>query len=417
MNIIVVGAGVVGVTTAHALAKDGHSVQVIERREGVGLETSFANGGQVSANHAEPWASPKVLPQVLAWLGRHDAPLLYRLRLDPALWSWSLSFLANCTSKREKLNMARILRVALYSRETLKALRASEDLSYEDLHNGILNVYGNEADFAQGREAALVMADLGFERRVLTTEECLDVEPSLQHATRPITGASLSPDDESGNAYLFTEQLAERAKALGVTFTFNTSLSHLIAEKRRVIGVATDQGHFSADAVVLAAGSYSPAFLRPLGLKLPIYPAKGYSVSIPITDPDCAPSVSITDQAQKLVFSRLGDVLRVAGTAEFAGYNTDIDPERAQLTLDGALGLFPKAGDGAKATYWTGLRPATPDGVPILGETAFDNLYLNSGHGTLGWTMAAGSARIVADVIAGRTPGVDLDGLGLSRFF
>ena len=418
MKAIVLGAGVIGVTTAYELARDGHDVTVIEQREDVALETSYANGGQIAANHAEPWAAPGTIAKAIKWLGRYDAPLLYRLRLDPALWAWTLEFLANCSEPKFWENVARILRVALYSRERYKALRDEVDLDYGLRQLGIISIYRDGRGFDLALDRARTMTELGCERRALDRKGCIDLEPALAHSTQLLSGGTWSPHDESGDCLAFTQQLAEKAKALGVTFQFNTRVLGLISEGYKITTAKTDRSDVHGDVFVLALGCHSQAIAKPLGLKLHIYPTKGYSVTLPITNPDGfeAPRVSLTDDQHKLVFSRLGDQLRIAGTAEFSGYNTDLNQRRADLTLDTALKLFPRAGVREQATFWAGLRPSTPDGVPLLGRGKHENLLLNTGHGTLGWTMAAGSARIVADLARGRAPAIDMNGLGWERF-
>jgi len=418
MKAIVLGAGVIGVTTAFELARDGHDVTVIEQRQDVGLETSFANGGQVAANHAEPWAAPGVIAKAIKWLGHHDAPLLYRLRLDPALWAWTVEFLSHCREPQFWDNVARILRVALYSRDRFKTLREEVELDYGLRQLGIISIFRDGPEFDQALDRARMMTELGCERRALDRKGCIDLEPALAHATQLLCGGTWSPHDESGDCLAFTQQLADKAKSLGVRFKFNTRVLGLATEGYKITTVKTDHGDVDGDVFVLALGCQSQSLAKTLGLKLHIYPAKGYSVTLPITDPDgdAAPVVSLTDDRYKLVFSRLGDTLRVAGTAEFAGYDTHLDQRRANLTLDTALKLFPDAGQRDQATFWTGLRPATPDGVPLLGRGKHENLLLNTGHGTLGWTMAAGSARIIADLAQGHAPDIDMDGLGWERF-
>ena len=418
MKIAVLGAGVVGTTTAYFLAEDGHDVTVIDRKPGPGLETSFANGAQISACHAKPWAGPHTPLQAAKWMFEPDAPLLFRpWRWDPALWSWGLKFLANCTSKRVPVNMDRTLRIALYSRSVLKALRQRTNLQYDQQLAGILHIYRTPESFAEGRASAAVLAGLGLAQDVLTPEEVVRREPALAHAARTdLAGGLMSPDDESGDAYLFTQEVARLAAARGARFRYGVAVKRLEAEGRVVTRIITDQGDETPDAVVLSLGSYSPIIARPLGLKVPVYPAKGYSITAEITRPEAAPTISITDESRYMVFSRLGNKLRVAGTAELAGWNLDLDPVRIAPLKRNAVSLFPAAASYANLNAWTGLRPTTPDSVPILGATAYDNLLLNTGHGTLGWTMACGSGRVIADLVAGRKPEIDLDGLGLERF-
>ena len=418
MKVLVLGAGVVGTATAYFLAEDGHQVTVIDRRPGPGLETSFANGGQISACHAKPWAAPHVPLQSLRWMFKPDAPLLFKpWRFDPPLWRWGLMFLRNCTTQRMRTNMDRTLRVALYSRAVLKALRQKTNIQYDQVTQGILHIYRTASEFAEGQATAKQLQDLGLAQDVLTEEECVRIEPALAHAAKhDLVGGLFSPDDESGDAQRFTVELAKLASARGVIFRNNVTIHRIEAERGHIARVITDAGEEVADAYVLALGSYSAQLGRDIGLDLPIYPAKGYSISIDIENPDAAPTVSVTDETNFMVFSRLGNRMRVAGTAELAGWNTDLNPARVEPLVRNAKSLFPQAASYTTLNAWTGLRPTTPDSVPIIGATRYDNLFLNTGHGTLGWTMACGSARIVTDLISGRTPEIDLAGLGLERF-
>ncbi len=418
MKIVVLGAGVVGTTTAYFLAEAGHDVTVLDRRPGPGLETSFANGAQISACHAKPWAGPHTPLQAAKWMFEPDAPLLFRpWRWDPALWSWGLKFLRNCTTDRARINMDRTLRVALYSRDVLKALRQRTNLQYNQVTSGILHIYRSKEAFAEGRETATDLAALGLPQDVLTPEDCVKLEPALAHAARTdLVGGLLSPDDESGDAHTFTVEVAKLAAARGVKFRYGVTVKALEANRTSITRIITDQGDETPDAVVLSLGSYSPAIARSVGLKLPVYPAKGYSISVEITNPDAAPTISITDESKFMVFSRLGNRMRVAGTAELAGWDMDLNQVRIAPLKRNAMSLFPTAAAYGNLNAWTGLRPTTPDSVPILGTTRYDNLLLNTGHGTLGWTMACGSARVITDLIAGRAPEIDLEGLGLERF-
>ena len=418
MKVTVLGAGVVGATTAYFLAEAGHDVTVIDRRPGAGLETSFANGAQISACHAKPWAGPHTPLQAAKWMFEPDAPLLFRpWRWDPALWRWGLTFLRNCTHDRARVNMNRTLRVALYSRDVLKALRQRTNLHYDHVPGGILHIYRSRQAFDEGRATAAALAALGLPQDVLTPEACVRVEPALAHAARTdLVGGLMSPGDESGDAHEFTVEIAKRAAAFGAKFRYGVTVKKLEAERGRVTRVITDLGDETPDAVVLSLGSYSPIIARSLGLRLPVYPAKGYSISLEITNPEVAPTISITDESKFMVFSRLGNRLRVAGTAELSGWNLDLDPVRIAPLRRNALSLFPHAAAYRDLNAWTGLRPTTPDSVPILGPTVYENLLLNTGHGTLGWTMACGSARVITDLIAGRAPEIDMEGLGLERF-
>lgn len=417
MKVIVLGAGVVGVATAYYLARAGHEVVVVDRRDGVGLETSFANGGQISANHTTPWATPGTPRKALRWLGRTDAPLLFHLRFDPALFAWLARFLANCTNERMRANIRRAMRLALYSRRELIALREREGLEYDQVTRGILHVFRSQKDLDEALPQVELMNRMGCVRHVIDVDECLGIEPALSPVRDGLVGGIYSPDDESGDAYKFTSALARLSEGLGATFRLGTAVGAIVAEGGRIAGVQTGAGRITADACVVAAGSYSPLLLKPVGVRLPVYPAKGYSVTIPIEgDGSGAPTVSLIDDEVKMVYSRLGNRLRAAGTAEFAGYDDGVDEPRARFLLAKAMSLFPHCGDPAKAEFWAGLRPATPDGSPVIGRTRYPNLFLNTGHGTLGWTMACGSGRIVADIVSGVEPEMAVDDLAIDRF-
>ena len=417
MKVVVLGAGVTGTATAWYLAEAGHQVTVVERQSAAGLETSFANGGQISACHAEPWASPAVLPKLLKWIGREDAPLVFRLwRWDPALWAWGIRFLSNCTSAKVAVNTERTLRVALYSRTRLQELRSRLGLDYDHLTKGILHIYTDPKDFARAQKAAELMARNGLERLVQTPAQCLTVEPALARMQDRLQGGIYTPSDETGDAHKFTQELAQACTDKGVEFLWDTRIDSIRTAGNRIADIATDRGRVAADSYVLATASYAPLMAGGIGLRLPIIPAKGYSVTIPITVPDKAPTVSITDDNRKMVFSRLGNRLRVAGTAEMAGWSLDMTEIRWKVQLARARALFPDCGDFDTAEPWAGLRAVTPDSVPILGRTPYANLWLNTGHGTLGWTMACGAGRIVADLISGAPPDISLEGLGLDRF-
>lgn len=419
MRTLVLGAGVVGVTTAYWLAKAGHAVVVLDRQLGPGLETSFANGGQISASHADPWAGPATPLKALKWLGREDAPLIIRPRLDFAMFGWCLRFLANCTAARNRVNTERILRVAVYGRKCLAQIRADTGIRYDEAERGILHVYSDAKEFEAAVPKAALMTRYGCIREVLDVEGCVAREPALMDSRAKLVGGTYSPDDESGDAYKFTARLADICRGMGVKFRYATQVRRLIAHRDHLIGVVTDGGTLNADdydLFVLAMGSYSPLVLRPLGVRLPVYPAKGYSVTIPTDGSDGVPHVAIIDDERKIVYSRLGDRLRVAGTAELAGYDTTLSGARAHSILTAAMDLFPRCGDPSRAEFWAGLRPTTPDSVPVIGRTRFDNLLINTGHGTLGWTMCAGAGRLIAALASGKQPDVDLEGLGIDRF-
>jgi D-amino-acid dehydrogenase len=412
LNVLILGAGVVGVSSAWYLAKSGHQVTVVDRQPGAGLETSFANGGQISVSHAEPWSNPHAPLRALAMMGREDAPLLFRLRWDCALFDWSLRFLRECTPRRTRDNMRDIIALALYSRDQLKALRAETALRYDHLERGILHVYTDEREFAGSIEAAKLMCDFGCERKTISADECVAIEPALQAARPLLVGGDYTAADESGDAQAFTRKLADLCAARGVNFRYGTSVERLIADGGRIGGAvlksAGGSESVSADAYVVALGSYTPLLLRPLGIRLPVYPAKGYSATVPLTPESVAPTVAMTDDGHKLVFSRLGQRLRIAGTAEFNGYNTELNDVRCAALWQRTRQLFPELHPAGEPEFWCGLRPSTPSNVPYIGRSALSNLYLNTGHGTLGWTMACGSGAALAEIIAGRTPPIRL---------
>ncbi|MFN3883520.1 MAG: D-amino acid dehydrogenase [Rhodocyclaceae bacterium] len=409
MRIVVLGAGLIGTASAWFLAEDGHEVVVVDRQPGPAQETSFANGGQISVSHAEPWANPATPLKILHWLGREDSPLLWRLRLDAAQWAWGLSFLRECTSTRTRANIRAILALALDSRARVKALRRELGLEYDCLERGILHYYTDEQEFAHAILQADFMRAYGCERLVKSATECLAIEPALKDSTLPIVGGTYTPEDESGDARRFTQALADRCAARGVVFRHDEVIDGIETTAGRFAAVRLATGErIGAGACVVALGSYTPLLLRPLGIRLPIYPAKGYSITIPLSENAPAPMVSLIDDGAKIVFSRLGQRLRVAGTAEFTGYDTSINPARLAPLIRRVRQIFPHLEFHDDAIEpWAGLRPATPGNVPLIGPTVIGGLYVNSGHGTLGWTMAVGSGRLLADLVAKRVPAVD----------
>lgn len=406
MKILILGAGVIGVSSAWYLARAGHEVTVLDRQPSAGQETSFANGGQISVSHAEPWANPHAPLRALSWMGREDAPLLFRLRWDPALFDWSLRFLRECTPFRTRDNMRKIVALALYSRRQLQALRAETGIEYHHLERGILHIYTDRQEFASALQAAEVLREFGCDRQTVSADECIDIEPALA-ASRPLlVGGDYTAADESGDALRFTQELARLCAARGVVFRYGCSIARLEKSGEAVSGVVLNNGdgeeRLTAAAYVAALGSYTPLLLRPLGIHLPVVPAKGYSATLPLSETSVAPTVSLTDDGHKLVFSRLGQRLRVAGTAEFNGYDTSLNAIRCAALMQRVDQLFPDLRLSGPPEFWSGLRPATPSNVPLVGRSALRNLYLNTGHGTLGWTMACGSGSALADIVNGK---------------
>lgn len=417
MHILVLGAGVVGTTTAWFLKQAGHDVTVIERQSRAALETSYANGGQVSVSHAEPWANPSAPLKVLKWLNQPEAPLLFRLRMDPAQWLWGISFLRECTPARTRYNIRQMVNIGTYSRAKLQALRQEVGLNYDQLEKGILHFYTDQKEFDGALEPTRIMCELGCQREIISTEKAIELEPALAPAQHRIVGATYTAEDESGDACKFTQELAAKAEAAGVTFLYNTEVVGIEKNASEITGVHTinDGAHTTlrADSYVLSLGSYSPIVAKPLGIGLRIYPAKGYSITVPVKDESAAFNVSLTDDQYKLVYSRLGDRLRVAGTAELTGYSRDLSIKRCQAIVRRTAELMPEGGHWDQASFWTGLRPTTPSNVPYVGRTRYHNLFLNTGHGTLGWTHSCGSAAGLADIISGRKPEVDFAFTGL----
>jgi D-amino-acid dehydrogenase len=417
MRVIVMGAGVIGVATAWYLSWAGHEVTVLERNAGPGRETSFGNGGQISVSHAEPWANPSAPFKLLKWLGREDAPLLFRLRADPAQWRWGWQFLLNCFRERSTLNMIQLLNLGTYSRQALQQLRHDLRIEYDHLAKGILHFYTSQKEFDLAIEPARVMRELGCERKVIDPDEVVRIEPAMAQAKARLVGATYTSADESGDVHKFTTALAEKCVAAGARFRYGVRIQRLHAEggAMSAVELASETGAYEllqADAYVLATGSFSAQLAKDVGLTLDIYPAKGYSATLPILDAERAPSVSLTDDEYKLVFSRLDNRLRVAGTAELNGYNLALNKVRCKMLVRRALEVFPGISKPEMATFWAGLRPATPGNVPYIGATPVKGLFLNTGHGTLGWTHGCGSGRAVADLISGRSPEVDFNFLG-----
>ena len=416
MRILVLGAGVVGTTSAYYLARAGHDVTVVDRQPNAGLETSFANAGQVSPGYSAPWAGPGVPLKALKWLMMRHRPFVIWPRADARLGWWLAQMLANCTDEAYRINKGRMVRLAEYSRDALRDLRAETGIAYDGRQGGTLQVFRSQAqmDHIAGDLAVLDVHGVGYE--VLDLAGCVAAEPALAQARVTLAGGLRLPGDETGDAHLFTQRLASLAQSLGVRFRYGTTVRRLLTDGGRVTGVQSDTGPIVADLTVVALGSYSAALVRPLGLHLPVYPVKGYSLTISVTDAAAAPVSTVMDETYKVAITRLGERIRVGGTAELAGYSVTLRPPR-RAALERSVGdLFPGGGDVRGASFWTGLRPMTPDGTPIVGPTSVPGLYTNTGHGTLGWTMACGSARLLADLIDGQPTEIEVQDLGLSRY-
>lgn len=409
MKVVVLGSGIIGISTAWWLRQAGHEVTVVDRRPGPAQETSRANGGQISVSYAEPWANPQAPLKILRWMLNSQAPLRFMPRLSLHQWQWCLYFLRECLPSRLEPNIRALVSMAEYSRRTLKQLRTDLAIDYQQQERGIITFYRDEAEFEASQLMSNLMRDLGVDRRIMSTPELIKLEPVLAHAAAHIVGGDYSADDESGDAYVFSQALAKRAAEQGVEFLFQHQVNRLIAENGAIRGVEliNPEGRYSrqqADAYVVAMGSFSPSVLKPLGLPCWVYPAKGYSLDFTILDSQAAPQVSLTDKHHKVVYSRLGNRLRMAGMAELASYSRSLNDTRITFMQQLAAEMFPNALDFANVQYWSGLRPATPSNVPLIGRTRIRNLYLNTGHGTLGWTMGVGSGRALADLLSGRQP-------------
>lgn len=412
MKVIVMGAGVIGVTSAWYLAKEGHEVTVIDRQPAAGLETSFANGAQISVSQSEPWAAPGAPFKVLKWLLKDDAPLLFRPKLEWHQMSWGIRFLIECLPWRFRHNIREMVNLGLYSRDALQELRAETGIQYDQLSKGILQFYTNNDDFLAAQEASKLLLQYGIEREVKSAEEAIAIEPALNHIRHRLAGATFAPTDESGDAHSFTQNLAALCQQRGVKFKYGAMVEAIETDGGKVSGVRLrhSTGHTetdTADVYVCAMGSYSYLMLKPIGITIPVYPAKGYSATLSTEGFQGAPTVSLTDEAMKIVFSRLGNRMRIAGTAELDGYSTNLSMIRTEALVKRARELFPNAADYDNPVYWTGLRPATPSNCPLIGRTRMTNLYLNTGHGTLGWTEGCGSGRALAELVSGKKPGVD----------
>lgn len=416
MRILVLGAGVIGVTTAWYLNQAGHEVIVVDRQAGPALETSFANAGQVSPGYSAPWAAPSIPVKAIKWLMMRHAPLIIRPRLDLAMVRWTFAMLRNCTHDRYALNKSRMVRLAEYSRDQLDLLRRDTGIAYDGRQQGTLQLFRTEKQLGDVHKDVDVLKAAGVPCEVLDRAGCIAAEPGLAASAVDFVGGLRLPHDETGDCFIFTNALARMAAERGVVFHTETEIHSIATTDGRATGALTSKGAMSADLVVLALGSYSPMMVRPLGLGLPVYPVKGYSITANILDAERAPVSTVMDESYKVAITRLGDRIRVGGMAELSGYNNALPALRRETLTHSVGSLFPGGGDLAGASYWSGLRPMTPDGTPVIGATRVQGLYLNTGHGTLGWTMACGSARVLSDLIGGARPEIDVHDLSLNRY-
>jgi D-amino-acid dehydrogenase len=416
MRVMVLGSGVIGTSVAYYLARGGHEVTVLDRQPGPALETSYANAGEVSPGYSAPWAGPGVPLKAIKWLLMHHRPLVIKPSFDPALWRWGLAMLANCTEAVYAVNKGRMVRLAEYSRDCLRALREETGIRYDERTQGTLQLFRTAKQLDASAADIEILKQYGVPFEVLDRDGFVRVEPGLAATREKFVGALRLPGDETGDCFKFTQELARRAQGLGAEFRFGVDILGLERSGGRISGVRTAAGTLHADCYVVALGSYSTRLLAPLGVRIPVYPVKGYSITVPITDATRAPESTIMDETHKVAVTRLGDRIRVGGTAQLSGFDLGLAPARRRTLEHVVTDLFPGGGDVARAEFWTGLRPMTPDGTPIVGPSAIDNLYLSTGHGTLGWTMAAGTGRVIADLVSGREPEISLDGLTVARY-
>lgn len=415
MRVVILGSGVVGVASAWYLAKAGHEVTVIDRQAGPAEETSAGNAGQISPGYAAPWAAPGVPLKAVKWMFQRHAPLAIRLDGTSTQLKWMWQMLRNCDMRHYQTNKSRMVRIAEYSRDCLKALREETGIQYEGRQGGTLQLFRTEQQFASAYKDIAVLKEAGVPYELLESSQLASAEPALAQVAHKLTGGLRLPNDETGDCQLFTRQLAEMARQAGVKFEFNKQVDRLLVENGQISGVQCGNEVVKADAYVVAFGSYSTALLADL-VSIPVYPLKGYSLTIPITDPASAPYSTVLDETYKIAITRFDKRIRVGGMAEIVGFNTQLAKARRETLEMVVRDLYPNGGNIEEATFWTGLRPMTPDGTPIVGKTSLKNLYLNTGHGTLGWTMACGSGQLLADIISGVTPAIPSDDLSVARY-
>ncbi|HTT12932.1 MAG TPA: D-amino acid dehydrogenase [Burkholderiaceae bacterium] len=416
MKIVILGSGVIGTTAAYYLAKAGNEVTVLERQSGPGRETSYANAGEVSPGYSAPWAGPGIPVKAIKWLLMHHRPLVIKPMLDAAMWRWGAQMLRNCTAARYALNKGRMVRLAEYSRDCLKQLRTATGIPYDERAQGTLQLFRTRKQLDGTAKDVAVLQEYGVPYQVLDGAGCIRYEPALADVGHKFVGGLRLPGDETGDCFLFTQRIASLAQQAGATFRFGVNIRALAAAGDGVAGVETDAGPVTADRYLVALGSYSTRLLAPRGIRIPVYPVKGFSITVPISNASKSPQSTIMDETHKVAVTRLGDRVRVGGTAQLSGFDLSLN-ERRRRTLEFVVtDLFPQAGDVGRAEFWTGLRPMTPDGTPIVGPTRIRNLWLATGHGTLGWTMAAGTGRLLADWMAGRPTEIDVEGLSVARY-
>ena len=417
MHAIVIGSGVIGTTTAYYLNRLGYQVTVLDRQPRSGLETSFANAGQISPGYSAPWAGPGIPMKAIKWMLSEHSPLVIRpSKMDATMFRFIVMMMRNCTAARYHINKARMLKVAEYSRQALDELRKETGISYDERTRGTLQVFRTDAQVQGAKKDTDILEECNIPYESLDVDACIAAEPALKHVREKIRGGLRLPLDETGDCLMFTQNLAVTCITKGVVFRYGVNIEALLMNNGKISGVKTDQGVLTADQYVMALGSYSPQLLKPVGIDIPVYPVKGYSITVPIVNPEDAPVSTVMDETYKVAITRLGDRVRVAGTAELTGHDLSLREERRQTVRFVVSDMFPKAANMTEDNFWTGLRPMTPDGTPVIGATPHSNLFINTGHGTLGWTMACGSGRLLADIMAGQKSDIDLEGLDMRRY-
>jgi len=416
MKVLILGGGIISTTSAYFLAKQGHQVSVVERQKSVALETSHANAGQVSFAYSSPWAAPGVPLKAIQWLFSKHSPLVINPMMSSETIKFAYRMLKNCNHKSYDINKGRMLRISNYARECLSEIERDTGIQYEQRKQGFVQILRTAKQVLETKKDIAVLNKFGTEYKALDVEECLSAEPGLRHVKHKIAGGLQFRGDASGNCFKFANELQKKCLELGVKFEFNTTIVSLNISKGKVISINTNQGEMDADKFVVSMGSYSSQFLKPVGIDIPVYPVKGYSITVPVISDKDAPQSTVMDETYKVAITRLGDNVRAAGTAELTGFDLSLREKSRATVRHSVESLFPHAADMSEDQFWTGLRPMTPDGTPIIGKTPIDNLFLNTGHGTLGWTMSTGSGKLIADIVSDNETAIPLDGLEMTRY-
>ena len=416
MKVLILGGGVIGTTSAYFLAKQGHDVTVVERQAGVALETSHANAGQASYAYSSPWAAPGVPLKAIKWLLSKHSPLAINPNIDSETIKFAYRMLKNCNHKSYSINKSRMLRISNYSKDCLAEIERDTSIQYEQRKKGFIQILRTHKQVLETRKDIAVLEQYGTKYKVLDADGCLSAEPGLKHVKEKISGGLQFEGDATGNCYKFTNELQKKCIELGVRFEFKVTIDSLKLENQKIVAVKTNKGELSADKYIVALGSYSAQLLRPIGIDIPVYPVKGYSITVPVLGDEDAPQSTVMDETYKVAITRLGTNVRAAGTAELTGHNLSLREKSRATIRHSVQSLFPYAADMSEDQFWTGLRPMTPDGTPVIGRTPVLNLFLNTGHGTLGWTMSPGSGKLIADIVSGNETAIPLDGLEMSRY-